>query len=103
MSHPDEIRNLTRLVFGDSACRVIDTTPAHELARLEQGMTQARIRRANYLASRTPEQVAEDEAFDAEADAAMDAMTPADWAALGADLARIERRILIDRGVDPDA
>lgn len=100
---PEEHHALLDAMFppGSNARAIIDSTPPGEWAAFDQAMAAAKERRRRYEHSATPQQVAEDEVAQAEAWAAMEAMTAADWAAFEARLRESEREILRDRGVEP--
>lgn len=96
---------------GSNARKVIDSTPPdmqEALGRaLIRGRARERARKDRHLlmAIFAPDQLTaelEEEArLTAEADAALNAMTPADWRALEETLQETERGILRSRGIDP--
>lgn len=100
---PDEHQALLDAMFppGSNARAIIDSTPPRELATLDQALAAGRERRLLHELTATPEELAEEEDLAAEGWAAMEAMTPADWAAFEARLRVTEREILRERGIEP--
>lgn len=92
--NPAEAQALLDAMFppGSNARKIIESTPPEVNAMIDQMMDAYRAK---------PRSEATDP-LAAEADAALDAMTPADWADLEADLQETERQILRERGIDPE-
>ena len=100
---PEEAQKLLDAMFppGSNARAIIDSTPPHERAAFDQAMAAAKERRRLHEATATPDELAEEDTLAAEGWAAMEAMTPDDWASFEADLRDTEREILRDRGIEP--
>lgn len=87
-------------VFGANARKIIDSTAANVTAEIDQLLAHLRDS-AELRRHMTPGEQAEEEAAWLECEAAIDAMTPADWGDLADEIAETEREILRERGIEP--
>jgi len=87
---PQDYEHLMSAFFTPNQRKIIESTPPHERAALDQALTRRHDRQHT------------DPREQAEFEAAMAAITPDQWAALEADLRETEREILRERGIEPE-